>query len=140
MSEENKRIIEELLEVFNFDLFNIKNKNLFKNLINSGLRNKVNLDDETLQSNYYLNLQEIEKYFNSQFNEDKVNDFFIKLINFAIVTKIEINNNLNENVVFSKINSTGQELSAYDMFKNDLISSLSFEYKNDKDIDEKIEN
>ncbi len=140
LSEENKRIIEELLEVFNFDLFNIKNKNLFKNLINSGLRNKVNLDDETLQSNYYLNLQEIEKYFNSQFNEDKVNDFFIKLINFAIVTKIEINNNLNENVVFSKINSTGQELSAYDMLKNDLISSLSFEYKNDKDIDEKIEN
>lgn len=139
LNDENRRVIKDLLEVFNFDLFNIKNKNLFKNIIDNKLWDKANLDDETIQSNYYTNLQEIEKYFGSQFNVEKVNDFFNKLLNYSIITKIEINNNLNENIVFSKINSTGQELSAYDMFKNDLISSLSFEYQNDKDIDEKIE-
>lgn len=138
LNDENKKMITDLLEFFDFDLFNVKNKNLFKHLIDHVIKN-TSLDNTTSNSNYYCNFVEIKKYLDSRFNEDKINHFFNKLLNFSIITQIEIKNNLNENIIFSKINSTGEELSAYDMFKNDIISSLSFEHKDDKDIDTKIE-
>jgi len=138
LNDENKKMIMDLLEFFDFDLFNVKNKNLFKSLIDHVIKN-TSLDNVTANSNYYYNFVEIKKYLDSRFNEDKINHFFNKLLNFSIITQIEIKNNLNENIIFSKINSTGEELSAYDMFKNDIISSLSFEHKDDKDIDTKIE-
>ncbi len=138
LNDENKKTITDLLEFFDFDLFNVKNKNLLKNLIYHVIKN-ISLDNTTSNSNYYCNFLEIQKYLDSHFNEDKINHFFNKLLNFSIITQIEIKNNLNENIIFSKINSTGEELSAYDMFKNDIISSLSFEYKDNKDIDTKIE-
>lgn len=138
LNAENKKTITDLLEFFDFDLFNVKNKNLFKHLIDHVIKN-TSLDNTTSNSNYYCNFLEIQKYLDSHFNEDKINHFFNKLLNFSIITQIEIKNNLNENIIFSKINSTGEELSAYDMFKNDIISSLSFEHKDDKDIDTKIE-
>lgn len=138
LNDENKKTITDLLEFFDFDLFNVKNKDLLKNLIYYVIKN-TSLDNTTSNSNYYCNFLEIQKYLDSHFNEDKINHFFNKLLNFSIITQIEIKNNLNENIIFSKINSTGEELSAYDMFKNDIISSLSFEYKDNKDIDTKIE-
>ena len=135
---DNKNQVVELLDNFDFNLFNIKSKGLLSNLIRHVIRQQP-CDSTTEASNYYINYKEIKAYFENDFNADKINIFFAKLLDQSSITQIQIMNNLNENIVFSKINSTGVELTAYDMFKNDLISSLSLVHENDADIDHKID-
>jgi len=135
---DNKNQVVELLDNFDFNLFNIKSKGLLSNLIRHVIKQQP-CDSTTEASNYYINYKEIKAYFENDFNADKINIFFTKLLDQSSITQIQIMNNLNENIVFSKINSTGVELTAYDMFKNDLISSLSLVHENDADIDHKID-
>lgn len=135
---DNKNQVVELLDNFDFNLFNIKSKGLLSNLIHHVIKQQP-CDSTTEASNYYINYKEIKAYFENDFNADKINIFFTKLLDQSSITQIQIMNNLNENIVFSKINSTGVELTAYDMFKNDLISSLSLVHENDADIDHKID-
>lgn len=118
LDSQKKENIKKILDLVNFKSFN----NCDDCILNYLLKEKnTKLTDEHLKSNYYKNLNIIRKYFNAY--ETKINDFFDKF-NKIIFGLIEIDNDIDEHLLFSQINSTGKKLSAFDLFKNHLFSVL----------------
>lgn len=135
INNENKWSLNHLITGIDFESFNVKNKTILINIF----RNNINkLSDDDKQTNYYKNYLKIKDHFKN-YTEDEITDFYNKLFHKTSVVEITIKSKMNENVVFSKVNSTGQELTAYDMFKNDLLASLIKDYQSNNYSESQIE-
>lgn len=107
--------INALFDNISFESYNINDKKQLINIIKNN--NQVNKD-----SKYFKNYMSIKN--NLMDIKIDLNIFYNNLKNL-ICSFIIFENNINENVVFAKINSTGKRLTAFDMVKNQLLSIYS---------------
>ena len=112
-----KQEITQILNFFKFKSFNSKDNDILNRIIekDNDINGKIKL------SRYWENYEYINKYFDRY--ASKINDFYLKLskVIFSVITVDEYHD---EHLIFSQINSTGKKLTAYDLFKNHLLSSI----------------
>lgn len=136
LKKENVFEIQEHLKYFEFNVESLKDGNVLNKII----KNNSNfvLYEKEKETNYYLNFERIKKFFEMYIG--RLNEFYDKFKKL-ISSYVEVDENVDEHILFSQINSTGKKLSAFDLFKNNLLSKINLKLlkigKNDL-LDEKI--
>lgn len=134
LSENNILEIKENLKYFEFDVESLKDGNILNKIIKGGMP----LYENEKKNNYFLNYEKILKFFNMYIG--RLNEFYDKFKKL-ISSYVEVDENVDEHILFSQINSTGKKLSAFDLFKNNILSRLGIiflETKQNNLLDEKI--
>lgn len=108
--------VERYFEHFEFYSSNYTNGGALKKLIDSGK------DEKSIQNSSYLSKYEIIKSWLLK-NISDINLFYKNLMK-VIFSLISIDESNDEHVLFSQINSTGKKLTAFDLVKNSLFSSI----------------
>lgn len=130
--------LKESLDNFKIDPRNLNKGEILKKIIQY---DDQNLSDEEKESNYALNFLAIKNYFDSYCGKL---DEFVKNFNGVVATLVVVEKEVDEQILFSQINSTGKKLSAFDLVRNKLFSSIQEEIKKETDdskaFDEKIKN
>ena len=125
--------IKRILSIFEFDSFYVNNKYALSKIIKSKL-NEISSEEENTR--YYQNYQDIKKHLENYFNtEEKLTSLINKIENVEFA-QITVDNETNENILFSQINSTGIKLSQYDLFKNHILTKLIDDAKLNNNFDE----
>lgn len=113
--------IHTILDQFEFDSFYVKNKDILSKILKNKLNEISEYDENTQYYKNYIDIKNhLKKYFN---NEEKINSLINKIHNIQFA-QIILDNEINENILFSQINSTGVQLSEYDLFKNHILTKL----------------
>lgn len=119
----DKNLKERILydfKKFKFTTANIKDNEILNKIISD---NEIEITDEEKKSNYWLNYQMIQGALKHHL--ESINEFYEKLSKI-VFSEILIKNsdNIDEHILFSQINSTGKKLTAFDLFKNHILSEI----------------
>lgn len=117
--------IQKHLKYFSFQIANLKDGDVLNKIINDN----HNISETDKSTNYYLNFLQIQKFF--KMYSGRLNEFYNQFKK-VIAAKVIVDENVDEHILFSQINSTGKKLSAFDLVKNFLFSKIA------SDSDEKI--
>lgn len=115
-NEKEVEKIKDILKNLEFESYNILDK--------GGLKDILDLKFTMKKTRYYENFKLVKDWLNN--NPDKIENVSKNIHNLFCSYSV-FDGNINENILFSKINSTGKKLSAYDMIKNYLLSGYSEE-------------
>ena len=103
---------------FSFKSFSFGNGDTLERIVHD-----KTINDESKNSKYYRNYQFLKNKFKN-WDYESINNFFEK-ISSVIFAVIHVDENLDEHILFSQINSTGIKLSSYDLFRNFIFSKLN---------------
>jgi uncharacterized protein with ParB-like and HNH nuclease domain len=95
-------------------------------------------DKETLKTRYYENYQVINEFVKNKPDKEVVIKKLYDQLGKVILSEVIIDEDADEHILFSQINSTGKILSAFDLVKNYLFSHISNELEGDSAKEEKI--
>lgn len=138
LDEVNRNEIEDILDDFTIEMFNKKNENFLLDIIKRNSNDLIENDE----NNYFKNYKIIKTYFDHIVSEKKLKKFIsnLKKIVFSVVS---LDQNIDEHLVFSRLNSTGKKLNSFDLFKNHLLAELfgnnSIYSVNEKQINDKVQ-
>lgn len=118
LSQENANIIKTRFSTFSFKSFSFGNGDTLERIVHD-----KTINDESKNSKYYRNYQFLKNKFKN-WDYESINNFFEK-ISSVIFAVIHVDENLDEHILFSQINSTGIKLSSYDLFRNFIFSKLN---------------
>lgn len=133
LSLENQKILENKFHKIFEKKFIFKTEKSFSSRVLSDIIANKEIDSNGQKTNYWINLEKIKEKLNI-YNLDK---FFSNLLK-VMFAEIKVDNEVDEHIIFSQINSTGKKLNSFDLIKNNLFDELLKEYQ-DNDIDEYIE-
>lgn len=123
--------LEDSFKDIKFDSANLKDgKVLFEIMRNSD--NSFNSD--ITKTNYYKNYQVIDEFVKNK--PDK--GMMIKQLEKVVLSEIIVDQDVDEHILFSQINSTGKTLDAFDLVKNNLFQHISNVLENDLEKEFKI--
>ncbi len=134
-SNEIKIKLDSWYNEIKFDSANLKDgKSLSKIMDNQ----EELFDKETLKTRYYENYQVINEFVKNKPDKEVVIKKLYDQLGKVILSEVIIDEDADEHILFSQINSTGKILSAFDLVKNYLFSHISNELEGDSAKEEKI--
>lgn len=129
LSEQNKIDLEKNFSILVNKKFDFETKNSFNTKTLLKIIKNQTLDDNDKSSKYYLNYLDIFNKF-IKFGEN-INKFYTNLKK-VIFSQVIADQEIDEHIMFSQINSTGKKLNAFDLVKNHLFSELANEYQGEE--------
>lgn len=122
-----------LFEKFHFESMNIKDGKYLDEIIHQ------NETDKQTDNKYSINYSLIQDRMIELHREGSLNKFIKNLTNTIFSLVIVNSFKIDESILFEKINSTGKQLSQFDLSKNYLLSKIWNELDEECDKNDKIE-
>ncbi|MGL6125001.1 MAG: DUF262 domain-containing protein [Metamycoplasmataceae bacterium] len=128
-------VLKDLYKEMKFDSKNLEDGSQLLDII-KGDNGDIKLSQNS--TNYLKNYNIINKFISDKQREnvDAAKKLYYQLEKVVLARVIVVN--VDEHMLFSQINSTGKELSAFDLIKNYLFSHLSNRLQDDSEKDSKI--
>lgn len=136
LSEENKSKIKLIFKSLKFSYFKDSNKSIIEKIVCDQYWDIS--EHEQKNSLIWKNYKETKEYFKEY--ENDINNIFKKIYNKTVFSVVVVDDNVDEHILFSQINSTGKKLTSFDLIKNDIFSKLCEEFDKDKNIENEIDN
>lgn len=128
LDEKSKEKIDNYLSGFSIEMFNKNNENFLLDII----KNKDEDILETETNNYIKNYKTIKSFFKNIVSQEKILNF-VSNLEKVVFSVVSLDQNVDEHLAFSRLNSSGKKLNAYDLFKNHLLSELFYNNKDKYD-------
>lgn len=119
--EHERKILEKDLKNISFYFAFLDEGNILQKILEEYESKQQQFSHDEMKSNYFSNMRHISKVI--QENNLNVNELYIQLKK-VIFVKIDVEQEVDEHLLFSQINSTGKMLNAWDLVKNFIFSKM----------------